>query len=332
MTLQRNTFEGLNVNDTPSTSNSGGASGSAFAIVSNPGTQAILVTDFPELDGGKAARFIGNSSGGTCLVGFAYAETKVVAAQEILYVEQKPSEAYNVLTLRHASGNNASVVHKPDGTLDFQASGASATGSGSPVLTDSVAYLIDVVATQAVTPTSSNGRYQAKITRLSDQAVIFSYDNATVNTGTTPFVATRFGKTNTVASVSLVLDNLGTDDGRTSFIDPLVTVVDAVMPVPTRGDTVIPFSWAAATGTVVVSQVSGPTATINRPTSTTAEVVLPPDQTEDIVIRFRATSGEDTDDQFATITPSAGVGPMWTVAYKNETGVWEPPLPGGLPA
>lgn len=333
MTLKRNTFEGLANNTAVTTANSGGGSGTAFDLVSDTGsTDSILVTTSPVLDGTKAARFTVDASSTTCLVGYSYTANRIVATQALLVVEQRPDLAYNLIVNRHGSGNNLNVQHRTDGALDFQGTGVSLSGSLSPVLTNGVVYLIDIVATQAASPTTSNGRIQAKITRLSDNVVIFNYDNAAVNLGTSQFVATRFGKTNTNAVATFVMDNVATDDGRTTFIDPVTTTPDAVMPVPTRGSTVIPFSWTAATGTVVVSQVSGPTATINRPTTTTAEVVLPSNQTEDIVIRFRATSGSTTDDEFATITPAAGVGALWTVAYKNETGVWEPPLPGGLPA
>lgn len=332
MTLQRNTFEGLAVNATPTTGNSGGASGDAFALVSITGSQTILVTGSPALDGSRSARITADATGTTCLVGYTYTGNRIVAFQGLLVVEQKPSEPYNLIGLRHASGNNMNVQHRTDGALDFQGSGVSLTGSLSPVLVDGTKYRVDIVATQAASPTTSNGRIQAKITRVSDDTVIFTYDNSAVNLGTTLFVASRMGKTGTNAVTTVVIDNFATDDSRTTYIDPLVTEPTASMPTPTRGNMVVPFSWSGEVGTVVVSQQSGPTATINRPTSTTAEVVLPTDQAEDIVLRFRATSGATTDDKFATITPGAGSGVLWTIAYKNETGVWEPALPGGLPA
>lgn len=192
-----------------------------------------------------------------------------------------PATASSYLSVvRDSSQNVAWLFLTTGGVIGVNVLGNTVGVPGAPAITAGTTVLIDVVATQSASPTSTNGRVFMRIKNLTNTSwnttgEYFGDSGYAVNLGTAAFAAVRFGKVQaeTLPSTGILYEfpgweaitvnpaDTGATQAKTYFADTPVTTTPLATPVVTAGATTNPTTVGGTNGTQVVTWASVPGAT-----------------------------------------------------------------------
>ncbi|MGB4762611.1 MAG: hypothetical protein WBP12_04640 [Candidatus Saccharimonas sp.] len=199
-------------------SNSGGASGTPFDVVSLTGTSSITFSTAQAAKGIASYEFISNSAG-TALAIFSSGVAGMAGAlRYYLYLTALPSNTIDVAAIR----NNAAVACKLQMTSAgvLRATNASGTtiGTLSGTLSINTWYRLEMQCIVGVD--TSSGTISAQYYLGDSLSPIDSYSSTSVNAGTDPLSDCRIGKYSGSGTFSAYIDDVAYTANRAYIIGP----------------------------------------------------------------------------------------------------------------
>lgn len=333
MALQTNSAEGGTNGVTPSTGNSGGASGDAFAV-SIPGasTNSTCVYSTAQKAHGSLAYLFTTKPSDTSYVQWSVTPGGSLSVRFYYYTTTTPSTTSLICQIRNGS-QAAQIGLGSDMILRVMNAASGNLTTGWSALSLNTWYRIEIVVTKGTT--TSNGRIQAKYFSLDSTSPIGTpYDSgATTNAGTVDFTQVRFGRAGgaaTSADQVYYIDDMAAQDTSAflgpvgSNLPPTVTpTADTVTVVQGESAT---FSWSESDtdGTIAsraVTHVSGPdNPTLSSPTTTSRSATFTTQGTH--VYKIVATDDDAADSPDAFITVHVTDTSARPTSVITNTGPW----------
>lgn len=180
-----NTFEGLGDGVTPTNANTGGASGTATSTVSIGSASTIVGSAAAAIFGARGCRmaWAGNTGDGATRLMWPIAEAGRVVLAAYVRIAATPTQAEDIMGIRHSSGNMAILVVGSNGKLLVNnAAGTGISASAAPDVLAPGTYLIQMSATKGTS--TSNGTIGFGIWPQNSATPIHTWESSAVNAGT----------------------------------------------------------------------------------------------------------------------------------------------------
>lgn len=236
MTLYRNTLEGGANGTTITTGNSGGASGSAFSVVSRTGAAVLQYSSDHPSHGALGVKFSA-AAGETAMVALGPLNSKQVAVQlDGLVLSSLPTGAdITLIQFRGANNVQAAVQLKMNGKLEvFDDAGVLIPGmqTTGALVADLREYLID--ARVEVGTGTTDGKFVLAYGPRGGP-VTQTLTATTANLATTVVDEIRVLKPNSAGAITgAYADNPAAQDGVTAFITPAANAAPTANPGSTQ--------------------------------------------------------------------------------------------------
>lgn len=316
MTTTQNTFEGGTAGAAIVVSNSGGASGDPISSYSAPTGSAITFSTAAALSGS-----LGMEIATTAVDVAAYVEFDVTAANRHAYRHPiKFSAQPNVRTpIGRYRNLNASATTVCSPLIDennhlalYDAIGTLiSTSVGSYAVQGATKYIYELAA-NGITGDGTWNLYAANGTTLLDSKTVTGQ-----NFGGAQIGKVRFGRTSGSSFVgSIYYDDLNMQDLASGFPAALATVSAGTDQSGVEPGSTVTLTATSSTGSVVWSQVSGPTVTLTGSGALTRTFVAPARFAFTTAV-FRATASGSADDISVAFLPA-------TSGYYNDSLVLVP--------
>jgi hypothetical protein len=237
MTLYSNTFEGAPASGTTiSTSNSGGASGTAFDVVVT-GASAWCVYDDTRTKHGSYSMKLHPASGVAVNVGVTVPSTKTLAARMYLYITAAATADF--YQIRFTVGGTRVLSVHIQGTGKFRV--ADAAGASPGLFTAAAAVpnntFVRIELYGSVGTTTSNSTVTFASYLGDSTTPIDSFTTSTANLGTSAFTGITFGKADTSTyATEYWIDDLAWDDAASGLIGPFVSPSGPLGKIAVIGD------------------------------------------------------------------------------------------------
>ncbi len=240
MTVLTNTFEGGTNGSNVTVANSGGASGTPFAVVVLGTGATITYTTAWKTQGTVGCAINLGSSGSSYLRLDTSEPGSRGVMRRPLIIPSSPTGTIVLMQLKSLTSDvlMANVNLLTTRTIRIAPSAVILTASESPVLDLNTIYWIELACTSGTT--TSNGRLEIRITKDSDGSVVHTYDTgATVNTGIEAPGHYRFSGFSTASSgwTTDYLDELRVGIQASGWLGALATATLGTITVTWDGST-----------------------------------------------------------------------------------------------
>lgn len=234
MTLLQNNAAGLNVGDTPTPANTGGASGDAFSSVVQGVNGTITVDNAQIVRGSRSYKYAVTANTGNAAVvqwDLAAGAATATARMDVLITAQSTSTPSYITFLNSAGAAIGRVRLTTGGLLNVVNAAGSGVGTGTVAVGGSAPFRLEATITPGTTIT--NGQLTVSLYQPEDSDV--PADTVTVTTGnfgTTDVRSVQFGNGSNIgqASYAFWFTDLAFNDTGAA-IGPVVTATPKVVDV-----------------------------------------------------------------------------------------------------
>lgn len=283
MAQTQNTFEGGTNGATITTSNSGGASGTAWDFIEIlAGATATYTTTAS--NGSRAASFTGN--GAHAYLQWYITSTTKMSLRAYVRLPALPSAEFQAITPRSTTDYIGSVNFTTAGKIKLTsaAPGTPTLFTATTALSVNTWYRVEV--SWEVGTTTANGKVQFKYFLGDGTTAIESFTSTTANLGTSPIVDLRLGKINNTGNTPIMIDSVTYDPATVALLGPHTGIT--IAPTANAGTggtdvepgvtctlngsgstdsdgTIASYVWTQTSGTSVTIAGSGHTRTFKAP-------------------------------------------------------------------